>query len=111
MQNEKTFFIGLGLSRSRLRMNEESSDDELGKMIKQRQKKFQKSENIFFVDWWMFIYFDQGTTETTDPPDYGIVILMIRLHLQVPACLWNDYVAIIYSIKNRNRKRAAWIGA
>ena len=50
MQNEKTFFIGLGLSRSRLRMNEESSDDELGKMIKQRQKKFQKSENIFFVD-------------------------------------------------------------
>ena len=47
-QNKKKISKGLGLSRSRLRMNEESSEDELGEIIKQRQKKLQKSENVFF---------------------------------------------------------------
>lgn len=41
---------GLGLSRSRLRMNEESSDDELGKIIKQRQKKLQKSKMFLLIN-------------------------------------------------------------
>ena len=35
---------GLGLSRSRLRLTEDSSEDELDRIIKQRQKKLQKSK-------------------------------------------------------------------
>ena len=34
---------GLGRSRSRLRLTEESSDDEINRIIRQRQKKLQKS--------------------------------------------------------------------
>ena len=47
---------GLGLSRSRLRLTEESSDDELGRIIRQRQKKSQKSENHRFSNCLIFLY-------------------------------------------------------
>ena len=69
-------------------MNEESSDDELGKIIKQRQRKLQKSKKVF-IDQLMkmiIIYFDQGIP---DPPDHERVIL-IRQLLQVPVlCIFN----------------------
>ena len=48
---------GLGLSRSRLRLTEESSDDELGRIIRQRHKKSQKSENHRFSNCLIFLYF------------------------------------------------------
>ena len=74
------------MSRSRLRMNEESSDDELGKIIKQRQKKLQKSKKVFIDQLMITIYFDQGIP---DPPDHERVIL-IRQLLQVPVlCIFN----------------------
>ena len=46
----KSSFLGLGNSRSRLRLSDDSSEDELDKIIKQRQKKLQRRELRFIVN-------------------------------------------------------------